>query len=179
MKSLTIQPGVEEIGESVFCYCYTLTQVVIPEGVKHIGASAFKYCVNIVSLELPASLTSIGDNAFANIHNFNTVVSDITSPFAIADNVFGTLNSETVLSVPAGCKSTYEKTDGWKKFPKITQRGGGAGDINDDGEVDDEDINTIVGYIMAGQYEQKADLNNDDKVNAADIVEFVKKYKNQ
>lgn len=179
MKSLTIQPGVEEIGDNAFYNCYRLTQVVIPEGVKHIGASAFEYCVNVVSLELPASLTSIGDNAFANIHNFNTVVSDITSPFAIADNVFGTLNSETVLSVPAGCKSTYEKTDGWKKFPKITQRGGGAGDINDDGEVDDEDINTIVGYIMAGQYEQKADLNNDNKVNAADIVEFVKKYKKQ
>lgn len=184
MKSLTIQPGVEEIGESVFCYCYTLTQVVIPEGVKHIGASAFKYCFNIVSLELPASLTSIGDEAFVFPYDPNyitavSVVSNITNPFAISDNVFGNLNDETVLSVPAGCKSTYEKTDGWKKFPKITQRGGGAGDINDDGEVDDEDLNAIVGFIMAGQYEQKADLNNDNKVNAADIVEFVKKHKKQ
>ena len=62
---------------------------------------------------------------------------------------------------------------------KIIQRGGGPGDINDDNEFDDEDLNAIVGYIMAGEYEKKADLNNDNKVDAADIVEFVKKYKNQ
>ena len=181
MKSLTIQPGVEEIGDYAFygAYSFTFTQVVIPEGVKHIGASAFEYCVYLESLELPATLTSIGENAFANIHDFNTVVSYIINPFAIADNVFGTLNSETVLSVPAGCKATYENTAGWRNFPKIIQRGGGPGDINDDNEFDDEDLNAIVGYIMAGEYEKKADLNNDNKVDAADIVEFVKKYKNQ
>lgn len=38
----------------------------------------------------------------------------------------------------------------------------------------DIDIDTIVGYIMAGEYNEKADLNNDNKVNAADIVEYVK-----
>ena len=179
ITSLTIQSGVEEIGDYAFWNCYRLTQVVIPEGVKHIGSCAFGYCVNVKSLELPSTLTSIGESAFAGIHDFNTVVSYITNPFAISDNVFGTLDDETILSVPAGCKSTYDNTAGWNNFPTITQRGGGAGDINGDNKVDDEDINTIVGYIMAGQYEQKADLNNDNKVNAADIVEFVKKYKNQ
>ena len=38
----------------------------------------------------------------------------------------------------------------------------------------DINLDTIVGYIMAGEYNKKADLNNDEKVNAADIVEFVK-----
>ena len=38
----------------------------------------------------------------------------------------------------------------------------------------DIDLDTIVGCIMAGEYNKKADLNNDNKVNAADIVEFVK-----
>ena len=41
----------------------------------------------------------------------------------------------------------------------------------------DIDLDTIVGYIMAGEYNEKADLNNDSKVNAADIVEFVKTIK--
>ena len=49
------------------------------------------------------------------------------------------------------------------------------GDIDGDNGVDDEDLDAIVGYIMAGVYEKKAALNNDNKVNAADIVEFVKK----
>ena len=43
----------------------------------------------------------------------------------------------------------------------------------------DIDLDTIVGYIMAGEYNKKADLNNDSKVNAADIVEIVKIIKNK
>jgi hypothetical protein len=48
------------------------------------------------------------------------------------------------------------------------------GDLDDDNDVDEEDLAAIVGFIMAGEYNEKADLNNDSKVNAADIVEIVK-----
>ena len=51
---------------------------------------------------------------------------------------------------------------------------GKRGDINEDGKVDNVDLNIIVGYIMAGEYDEKADLNGDDNVDAADIVELVK-----
>ena len=47
------------------------------------------------------------------------------------------------------------------------------GDINGDGEVDKKDLDTIVQFIMAGEYDEKADLNHDGKVDAADIVEMV------
>ena len=39
------------------------------------------------------------------------------------------------------------------------------------------DIYDIIQCIMAGTYDEKADLNNDTKVDAADIVEFVNKLK--
>jgi hypothetical protein len=32
------------------------------------------------------------------------------------------------------------------------------------------DLNTLVQYIMTGQFDPKADLNKDNKVNAADLV---------
>lgn len=51
------------------------------------------------------------------------------------------------------------------------------GDVNGDGVVDLDDSDSIVQYIMAGEYEKKADLNNDGKVNVADIVEIVKMLK--
>jgi len=35
------------------------------------------------------------------------------------------------------------------------------------------DINDIIQCIMTGVYDEKADLNNDSKVDAADIVEFI------
>ena len=168
MNSLTIQPGVEEIGEGAFYNAYTIKKIIIPSGVKHIGTNAFRYCFFVETIELPASLTSIGESAFGNLSYLTSVVSYITNPFAIADNVFGIVDGDALtpptatLSVPAGTKGKYEATAGWKKFQTIA-------------EMDlDIDLDTIVGYIMAGEYNKKADLNNDEKVNAADIVEFVK-----
>ena len=171
--SLTIPETVESIGDYAVYNCYNLTEIKIPEGVKHIGASAFRYCYYVESIELPASLTSIGEYAFGNIYYLESVVSNIANPFAIADNVFGIANGDALtpptatLSVPAGAKGKYEATNGWKKFQSIT-------------EMDlDIDLNTVVECIMAGEYNKKADLNNDNKVNAADIVEIVKIIKNK
>ena len=166
--SLTIPETVESIGDYAVFNCYNLTEIKIPKGVKHIGAHAFQYCLWVETIELPASLTSIDEYAFGNIYYLESVVSYITNPFAIADNVFGIADGDALtpptatFSVPAGTKGKYEATAGWKEFPTIT-------------EMDlDIDLDTIVGYIMAGEYNKKADLNNDNKVNAADIVEIVK-----
>lgn len=52
------------------------------------------------------------------------------------------------------------------------------GDVNGDNKVDNIDLNDLVSYIMGGKpahfNKDAADLNNDKKVNAADIVKMVK-----
>ena len=183
MNSLTIQPGVEEIGKGAFWNVYSIKQIIIPSGVKFIGAEAFRYCYLLKTIELPASLKSIGEYAFGNLSYLESVVSYITDPFDIADNVFGIVNGDVLtaptvtLSVPAGTKGKYEATDGWKKFQTTTEMPAQTavpGDVSGNGTVGPEDLNLIVGYIMAGEYNDKADLNNDKNVNAADIVEYVK-----
>ena len=45
-----------------------------------------------------------------------------------------------------------------------------SGDMNGNSKLDKEDISEIVSLIMSGAYNAKADLNGDDKVNAADLV---------
>jgi hypothetical protein len=189
MTSLTIEPGVEEISDYAFYNAYTIEQIIIPKGVKSIGANAFQYCNWVKAIELPASLMSIGEYAFGNICKLESwesegsmvsVVSYITNPFAIADNVFGIKNGDAMLpptatlTVPAGSKESYGMTAGWKEFPTPIEMEAKPGDVNVDTEVDEVDLNAIVEYIKAGVYEKKADLNNDTKVNAADIVEIVK-----
>ena len=51
------------------------------------------------------------------------------------------------------------------------------GDANNDGRVDADDIEAITRYIMEGDDEgfifKNADVNGDEKINAADIVEVV------
>ena len=48
------------------------------------------------------------------------------------------------------------------------------GDVTIDGEVDDDDVAAIVQLIMTGQYDEKADLNGDKNVDAADLVLLLK-----
>lgn len=53
------------------------------------------------------------------------------------------------------------------------------GDVNGDGFLDEKDLHAIINHIMgkpqAGNFDvNKADINKDGKVNAADVVEFIK-----
>lgn len=48
------------------------------------------------------------------------------------------------------------------------------GDVNADGKVDSSDVSAIAEVIMTNTYNVRADLNNDEKVNVADIVELNK-----
>lgn len=183
MNSLTIQPGVEEIGDDAFWNAYTIKEVIIPSGVKRIGAGAFQYCYWVETVELPASLTSIGDKAFGNISSLNSVVSHISKPFAISDNVFGVVDGDVItpptatLSVPAGSQEAYEKTEGWKKFSSIMEMDTLPGDANGSGGVDADDIKAVVRYIIEGDFEgfvfDNADVVKDGKVNAADLVKII------
>ena len=197
MKTLTIQQGVEEIGESAFWNNNGINKVIIPAGVKRIGASAFQYCFGLRSLELPASLTSIGEYAFGTTNEYGTsyrltsVVSYISIPFDIADNVFGIEDGDNMLAptatltVPYGTKTKYEAAAGWKLFQPITEMEsqGTPGDANGDGDVDADDIDAIVRYIITGDTTNfvfdNANLNGDNKVDAADLVLLIKTVNEQ
>ena len=64
IKAVNIEQGVENIGNSAFEDCSSLTFVTIPNSVKTIGDYAFYYCVHLESVSLPANVTSIGESAF-------------------------------------------------------------------------------------------------------------------
>lgn len=170
IKTLTIQEGVEEIGNGSFYNNTAITEIVLPAGMKRIGDEAFRYCFYVKTIELPASLESIGDYAFGSIEELTeltSVVSNISEPFSISDNVFGIENGENItpptatLSVPNGTKSKYEAAAGWKRFTSIVEMAKESPTV---------DVETIVNCILSGEYQQDADLNNDGKVNAADLV---------
>ena len=129
IKSVTIESGIEEIGESAFWNSNSLQKVVLPEGLESIANSAFAYCYRLQEIQLPSTLNAIGDYAFYTCSQLKTVVSNMTDPCAINRNVFLTqkwVNNETVdvftsamLSVPSGTESNYISAEGWKEFSTI------------------------------------------------------------
>ena len=156
MKSLTIERGIEEIGDLAFWNSYRIQQLVIPEGVKTIGAQAFRYCYALREVSLPSTLKRMDDYAFGNCTRLTSVTSGMATPCAINRNAWTivTDGEETFttakLSVPFSTKYAYQNADVWKEFSTIEEKepSGLKGDINDDGKVDILDVTTLIDIIL-------------------------------
>lgn len=182
MKSLTIEPGIEEIGNYAFFNSEFEGTLTIPAGVKIIGDYAFRYCFYFETLNLPSTLTSIGDGAFGNWYYLSSVTSDIMVPFAIADNVFtpysGKSLSNVTLSVPEGTKAKYKAANGWKLFTNITEHAviiPGNGDANGDGQMTIIDATLVIQYVRthtapAHFNKANADVDGDGNITMSDAV---------
>ena len=140
MTSLTIEPGLEEIGSEVFWNRNSLTKVVIPEGVKVIGDYAFDACFHLTDVTLPSTLQSIGEKAFAR-----TILKNLTNnmqhPCNIDANVFNEVNlAAATLYIPEGTKSEYLATAVWQDFGTMFQ-----------GEVKEIEIAGITYRYITGE----------------------------
>lgn len=172
ITSLVIPQSVKTIGSSAFEDCIGLTSVNLAEGVEIIGGSSFEGCSNLSMIILPKSITSVYINAFKNCHGLNTIVSLNNNPPS-SNNPFYNVDKEScVIWTPRGCGTAYKGANGWKDFIMIKEII--KGDVNYNGKVDANDVNAIVSHIMGntptGFNMDAADINNDGKVNATDIV---------
>ena len=191
-SSLTIESGVEEIGESAFWNCQIGGNLIIPEGVKTIGASAFQYLTrykygDLSQISLPYSLQSIGANAFGGYTSQNLTTVNcraIRNPFAINANVFQDDNgtfTPAKLIIPkdkdGNVEASYRATGGWQQFFGGTneiEELPGRCDANSDGSVSVTDIAVVVNSILSiengGDFDGfGADANGDGGITVTDI----------
>ena len=111
---------VTSIGERAFEGRSDLTSLNLNEGLETIGGSAFEGCKKLTTLSIPSTVTKININAFKDCTSLNNITSEIQQPFTIDENVFSTYSTAT-LNVPAGTKSAYQSTAGWKRFQNIVE----------------------------------------------------------
>ena len=126
-----VEYDVVAISDKAFQSSYNLQKVVIPEGVERIGKSAFRYCQSLQVIELPSTLEFIGEYATSGTDNLKAVVSHITSPFEISDEVFGQIwyddnvksyiPSPATLYVPVGSLQQYQAISGWTHFANMEE----------------------------------------------------------
>ena len=64
LEKLVLKPGITSVDDWAFAYCYSLSQVEIPETVTWIGEYAF-YHSRLASVTIPKSVTSISSMAFS------------------------------------------------------------------------------------------------------------------
>ncbi len=110
LLSVTIPDSVTSIGDSAFYNCRSLTSVTIPDSVTSIGDDAFSWCISLTSVTIPDSVTSIGSSVFEECPSLTTITipDSVTS---IGDDAFYYCRSLTDITVDAD-NTTYCSEDG-------------------------------------------------------------------
>lgn len=74
IESLIIPSNIQEIGDSCFNGCSSLTVIFLPESLKRIGNFAFAGCVKLAKIEIPKSLEEIGEYAFMYCYSIKSLL---------------------------------------------------------------------------------------------------------
>ena len=164
--------------------------------VTAIGENAFKDNTELALVCIPETIEEIGNNAFAGCSNLKAIYCYNEEPIALgsdkatvrtradgnetsASAVFADVDKTTcILYVPLNSANKYRTSEGWGEFENIVEmKSNILGDANNDGEVDDKDLEATSAYIMEGKTDsfifKNADVKTDSMINAADIVKIV------
>ena len=105
LTSVVIGNSVTSIGNTAFSMCSSLTSVVIGNSVISIGDGAFSWCSGLTSIEIPNSVTSIGEDAFTmcdsliSIEIPNSVTSIGEQAFTMCDSLISVVIGNRVTSI--------------------------------------------------------------------------------
>lgn len=124
LESVTFQNNCYAIYEKAFYNCTSLTDLSFGSqcAVSTIGISAFENCplVHRIDMSGCTKLSTLGNKAFYGNDQIYFLKLGTASPPKLGENVFGNVGVYSVLKVPSGAVSQYQKTTGWNKFSSIT-----------------------------------------------------------
>lgn len=176
---LRIPGNIKSIGEYAFYSCQKVTRVVLEEGVENVGWHAISGPID--AFILPSTITSMRSmviDPYVNADPSSGVFipdgdlytySHSTTPAQINEFAFYYVFAEGHLVVPHGLIETYKAEPGWSHFGEYLE----FGDINMDGEIDNEDLELINKYID-GEADDDfnkdiADTNGDGTIDEEDV----------
>ena len=95
IKSYVIPSSVTSIGDSVFFYCDSLSEIVIPSSVTSIGDSAFFSCFSLKYISIPKSVICLNGNPFAG---WNGKLECLSPNFVYEDDVLFNKDKSRIIS---------------------------------------------------------------------------------
>ena len=171
LSSISLGGNMSQIGDYALAGT-GLTGSVDLSGLSSLGDYAMYNVSTLSVVELPATMTWLGSYAMAGMTGMTAISCDATTVPALGENVWEGVKQSTIpLTVPTGSIEDYKTADQWCnfKFASTWLRG----DVNNDGEVNIADVNTLVDIVLGGSFDsgtmQRADVNEDGEIGLADI----------
>lgn len=175
-KVLYVREGVKTLGAQSM-RMGTTTELYLPEGFTTVESGACMSNEALTKVVLPASTDSLGSQAFNGCNALASVtVLAKNPPLVNGDEVFAGAYENATLYVPKGSVDAYKTAEVWKQFKNIVGvdvHSKLKGDVNSDGVVDVQDVNTIINLALDGQYSEDCDVNGDGSVDVSDINEVI------
>ena len=144
----------------------------IPATVTAIGERAFFNCTGLTSITIPELVTTIGDYAFYNCVGVTSVTSQAVTPPACEYWSFGSCYDAT-LNVPQQSLEAYRSAEYWQLFKSIVS-GAGYGDIDGNGQIEMDDLTTLINLLLAGgELPASCDVNGDGNTDMDDLTALI------
>lgn len=116
ITSVVLPSTMKRLQNSAFQKCSKLTSVSLNEGLEYIGNRAFCQDSALVFIAIPSTVTTMGDFMFGYCISLETVLLLATTPPALEDKgvdlLLRTPSNRTVF-IPSGTSAAYRETD-WK-----------------------------------------------------------------
>ncbi len=176
-KNTVVPQSVTNIYSYAFSGCTGLTELTLPEGNNdfQIGYAAFSDCTSLRRINIPSTTTIISDYAFTDCTALERITSGISDVSAVTMGKYVFYNVPTstcILEVPAGTVEMYRNAQYWKNFTNIVEHVDGLlGDVDGNGEVDGNDLNTLINIILgkADASSYNANVDGQGGVDGSDI----------
>ena len=101
LTSIVIPGNVKVVDPYAFDGCTNLLEVTIEDGVEHVGESAFVYCTALTTVSIPGSVDTLRDRTFYGCTSLQNVTM-ASGVKTIGGWVFGDCTSLTDISFPEG-----------------------------------------------------------------------------
>lgn len=173
LTSVTLPADIKTFGSCAFTGCTSLKEISLPRHMEIVDSLTLYCCASLTSLVLPHRIRTVCQGALEHLPKVKHIYCYASEPPLAEVRAFSLSDQQScTLHVPKETLEKYSQTDGWKDFYRIVpltdaeyaKQNYQRGDVNDDGKVDAADLELLRRIVVS--------LPDDSAVRwAADINE--------
>ena len=190
LRQVSVPETILVFNSCAFTGCTSLQQITLPRHAEFIDSLTFYCCASLKSIVLPHRIRKVCQGALEHLPALTDLYCFSSIPPTAEQGAFTPSDQQRcTLHGPAESVDLYRGSLLWRDFYNIvplsntdyTRQKYQRGDVNDDGQIDNEDLALMRRLIVRLPDNEAvrwaADINADGTVNAVDYVPLAKKLK--